>query len=445
MDPCADQYSFAYSHRGSINHPSVDRLSDFSIISDNSHDHYNSSRNLTREKSLKGTRSDQRPRASSQPVKADRLERNNHDKSFGSEPLPTTTTASASNTRRHYANNSMSMNQSSLRSSQTPSSSIHHSRLLSNVFSDTPSETRLRIERSISNILDQDARSLSRSSSPLSRNNEFGYHEESSRISNDISDQHDDQQEEGVTATTNKKPNVIIEAGSSGLVRTMSQHEINANYHAWESTFQKRTMDAMDERYKQVTTSLESRIKMLEEKMKKANEEMEESREYIRKLHEQPTSINPAGTQADVQVMHEINEIESKSRKVKAIEAMLCDLGFDSIEELDETVHAWRNKARMFDQVQCYVDQIDDLVWSTPFTSILSVCQPEQNNKNHPLLHHSLEDACDKHRAQFEKALLEAKRDKNRAFITEPYSSEHLDVNFKRLVEWAYTVRRVTS
>ncbi|KAI8139120.1 hypothetical protein BJV82DRAFT_274559 [Fennellomyces sp. T-0311] len=81
--------------------------------------------------------------------------------------------------------------------------------------------------------------------------------------------------------------------------RAMSQRELNASYHAWEKEFQERTIHAIDERYKQMTTSLEARIKLLEEGVKKANEDMEVSREYVGYIQE-PPSTTDCGVQTHI-------------------------------------------------------------------------------------------------------------------------------------------------
>ena len=122
---------------------------------------------------------------------------------------------------------------------------------------------------------------------------------------------------------------------------------------------------------------------------------------------------------------------------------MMADHGCETLEGFEKMVRDWRSKAKLFDQVQSFIDRADDVIWDTPFISLLSVCQQHKNLVS--LMRQSAEDVCEKHRTQYEKAMLDAERDKTRAFGTAPYSPEHLDVTFERLVRWSHMVRHVTS
>ena len=176
-----------------------------------------------------------------------------NSRSFGSEPLP--------NIKRRYANNSIS----TFENSQLASSSLsdHHSKQFEDVFSDSPSETRLRIERSLSNIREQQARSISRLSTSSKRSELYDDDMNDDEIDN-MNKHRPYYENEHRTAVLNTctVPKEENGARNRNVIRKMSQPELNANYHAWETNFQKKTMDAMDERYKQVTASLETRIKV---------------------------------------------------------------------------------------------------------------------------------------------------------------------------------------
>ncbi|KAI7852730.1 hypothetical protein BDC45DRAFT_512399 [Circinella umbellata] len=149
------------------------------------------------------------------------------------------------------------------------------------------------------------------------------------------------------------------------------------------------------------------------------------------------------GTQTSIQGVHQISDLEAKSKNIELIETMLNDLGFNSMDDLRKAMKDWRTKARLFDQVQYFIDRVDNVVWDTPYNSLLSICRQHKNLVSS--MRNSPDDVCENHRTQYEKALLEAERDKNRALGSSPYSSEHLDVTFERLVRWAHTVRHVTS
>lgn len=118
------------------------------------------------------------------------------------------------------------------------------------------------------------------------------------------------------------------------------------------------------------------------------------------------------------------------------------EFGHDNVDEFAQAIQEWKSRARFFTQVQSFVDRVDQITWDTPFVSLLSVCRHHKDLI--AMMRESSDKVCEPHRTQFEKALLESERDKIRAHESTPYSAEHLNATFERLVRWSHTIRHVT-
>lgn len=138
----------------------------------------------------------------------------------------------------------------------------------------------------------------------------------------------------------------------------------------------------------------------------------------------------------------DMEKVTAAREKYASIEALMNELGADDAGSFRDMIDEWRVKAQLFSRLRGFIDRVDQITWETPYVPLLSVCH--QHKQLAAILQQSSDDLCESHRVQYEKALLEAHRERVRADDADQYSNERLEATFERLVRWSHTVRHTT-
>ncbi|KAL0094408.1 hypothetical protein F4703DRAFT_1818278 [Phycomyces blakesleeanus] len=200
-----------------------------------------------------------------------------------------------------------------------------------------------------------------------------------------------------------------------------------------ENALQQSLLQTIEERCTSMETAMNERVRLLEQRYRTI-------RPISETKHSRPVT---KGVQVELQPVltsREIEERDERDMKADMLDTLMAELDINDLRTFQQSVHAWRARSRLLTEVRCFVDGVEKVIWNTPYVPLSSICHiGHEDNRQVGLVEDEM--MCESHRVRYERALLDAERDKANALERPPYTRERLDATFDRLTRWSHSVR----